>query len=72
MGYSIKKIKEHNTGAFLADIRSVSCCMVYATQSEMFMRVSKSDVMKEAEQQLVTYSLSDRIFKNRKLVMVIE
>jgi hypothetical protein len=68
---SIIKIKQSNEPKFLEDIKKVSDVMVYADRTNSFFRTTKREVMKEAETKEVRYYITNKVFANRRDVMVI-
>lgn len=46
---SIKKIKQFNDQKFLDDLKSVRDVMVIPIQSKAYLRVTKNDLLKEAQ-----------------------
>ena len=68
---SIRKIKLHNEDEFLTHIKKVREVMVYAGASGAYLKVSKKEVLREAETGKILYYLTDSIFKVKRNVMVV-
>jgi hypothetical protein len=68
---SIKKIKKHNDNLFLHDLNRVRDVMVYAPSSNVFLKITKKELRKEAETTKINYHINDKIFVRRREVMVI-
>lgn len=67
----MKKIKQINGEQFIKDIKSVREVMVYATANYAYLKVSKKEVLREAENSKILYYLTDSIFKVKRNVMVL-
>jgi hypothetical protein len=68
---SIKKIKQFNDQKFLDDLKSVRDVMVIPTQSNAYLRVTKKDLLKEAQTGKIVYYLTDKIFVVKRMAMVV-
>lgn len=68
---SIAKVRIHNTQEFLDDLKKVAQVMVIAPKSNAYLGVTKSAVMKEAEEEQIFYYISTKIYKVERPVMVI-
>lgn len=69
--YSIKEIKKHNPQSFLDALKSVYDVMVYCGTTQMYFKITKSELLKEAQSTQIYYRMRSDIFKNGRLVMVI-
>lgn len=69
MSVSIKKVRELNGQKFIDDFRSVHTVM--ASTSGYYFRILKREVMEHAENSKVHYCMTDKIFKKKRIVMVI-
>lgn len=69
---SLKKIRVHNDQKFIDAIHRVHDVMVYAPASNSFLKTSKKEVMKEAETSKIVYKINNRVFVNRRDVMIIQ
>ncbi|MBL7868863.1 MAG: hypothetical protein JNM71_12685 [Flavobacterium lindanitolerans] len=65
------KIKQHNDAVFLSDIKKVTAVLVWADASETFLKTTKREVLKSAENNKIIYRLTNDVYKVRRLVMVI-
>lgn len=68
---SIKKIRERNSQQFLDDLKSVENVMVITRRSNVYLRVTKKELRKEAELQKIHYYITDKIFVRVRNVMVV-
>ena len=68
---SIKKIKKHNSQQFLDDLKRVRDVMVIMPKSNVYLHVTKSELMREAEEMKIHYYITDKIFKVVRDVMVV-
>lgn len=66
-----KKIREHNPKEFLEDLNRVRDVMVYAHATKEYFKAYKCDIRRTAETQKIHYYLTDKVFKNRRTVIVI-
>ena len=68
---SINKIKKFNDQKFLDDLKSVRDVMVIPNQSNACLRVTKKDLLKEAQTSKIVYYLTDKIFVVKRMAMVV-
>jgi len=68
---SIKKIKQFNDQKFLDDLKRVRDVMVMPKQSNVYLHISKKELMREAAEAKIIYYISDHIFKVKRDVMVL-
>lgn len=66
-----KKIKQYNDQKFLSDLKRVRDVMVLVPKSNVYLHVSKKELMKEAESSKIAYYITDRIFLVKRDSMVI-
>lgn len=68
---SIKKIRRNNSKQFLEDLKRVRDVMVVASCTDIFLKVTKKELLTEAETTRIEYFITDKIFKVKRDVMVI-
>lgn len=68
---SLKKIREYNDDKFIEDIKRVHTILVWASDTEWYFKTTKREVLREAETSKIHYQLSNKIYRNRREVMVI-
>lgn len=68
---SVKKIKQHNDGQFLTDLKKATSIMIFASKTENYFKTTKKEVLKEAERGRIKYYMTDEVFKVRRMVMVV-
>jgi uncharacterized protein YjcR len=68
---SKRKINQHNEPNFLVDIERVRTVMVWAVNTQNWFTVTKREVLERAEKEEIIYELNDRIFVQKRVVMVI-
>lgn len=66
-----KKIKKYNPQSFLGDLKRVREVMVYAKHTNSYYQILKKDLLRDAENQLITYYITDSIFVAKRDVMVV-
>jgi len=69
---SIKNIKKYNDEKFLKDISVASEVMIYASGTEKFFTIKKSQVKEIAEKSKIKYRMTDKIFKVGRIVMLVQ
>ncbi len=62
---------KHNPPQFTKDLRAAAKVVVYAARTRTWLAVTKRDVKKEAELAETKYSMTDALYVNRQLTMVI-
>lgn len=67
---SIKNILQHNDRAFLEAVKKHGDIMVRSGSYDHY-KVRKAEVLKTAEDTKIKYIITDRIFRNKRDVMVI-
>lgn len=67
----MKKIRQLNGDQFIKDIKSVREVLVFATENFAYLKVSKREVLREAEDSKILYYLTDNIFVVKRNVMVL-
>jgi len=65
------KKEKINSQKFYSDLKSVKCVMVLANRTNNFFVVTKTEVLKTAENTLINYYLTDTIFVSTKKTMLI-
>lgn len=68
---SIKKIRQHNDQQFLDDFKSVRQILISPRNTGAYFNVSKKEVKERAEEQIIHYYLTDKIFAVKRTVMVV-
>ena len=68
---NVEQIKKHNKEEFLTDIKRVSDVLVYAGATSAFLKTTKGCVLRCAEEQEITYYITDELFLRKREVMVI-
>lgn len=68
---NIKKIKVHNSQAFLDDINKVRQIMSFPPGTNAFFQLKKKDVLQYAEKAEIKYYITDDIFTVKRDVMVL-
>ena len=66
-----KEINEKNGDKFLKDLESVNEVLMYATTSKIFLQVRKFEVKQKAANDKIEYYMTDRIFVNGRITMII-
>lgn len=67
----IKKVRKKNGQQFIDDLNKVREVMVAPVKTNVFLKTTKKEVIKEAENEKINYYITDQIFKVRRDVMVI-
>ncbi len=67
---SVKKIKTHNSPAFIVDVKKYEI-MAYVRSTGAFLKVRKSEVLETAEKMKINYYITDKVFRNKRNVIVI-
>ncbi len=68
---NVKKILEHNSQQFLEDLKRVGEIMVIPIHSNVYLKVIKKEVKRDAEVGEIHYYITDKIYKVKRDVMVI-
>lgn len=68
---SVRDIRKYNDNDLLIDIKKVSDVMVYSSSTCEYFSTTERELLKRAETTKITYKISDRVFRNRRVVMVI-
>jgi len=67
----IEGTRKHNPREFLNDLKRVRDVLVYSSTSNIFLKVRKKEVISESKKGTIHYYLSDKVFYNRRLSMII-
>ena len=67
----LRKVREHNDEEFIKNFKSVRSIVLYASTTQDFFCVTKSEVAKMAENCKIRYYMANDIFANRRNVLVI-
>lgn len=67
----ITNIKKQNSSVFIDDIKKVTECLIWASETSDYIKVAKKEVLKSAETNKIIYELSTKIYKVGRLVMII-
>lgn len=67
----VKEIRKHNDEQFLIDLKRCYTIMVYAPTTKEFFSITKSDLIKRAIKQKISYYVTNKIFVTERLTLVV-
>ncbi|MBU2061708.1 MAG: hypothetical protein KKH44_07675, partial [Bacteroidetes bacterium] len=62
---------QHNSQQFIDDLKSVHSVVAYVATTQVYIKISKIDLNREAETSSICYYMTDKVYRNRRMAMVV-
>jgi len=67
----MNEIKKSNSVQFFIDINSIRDILVFPSESGIFLKVRKGEILEQVKTNIISYYMTDEIFVRKRIAMVI-